>query len=618
MKRFLIYSLTILPAIILYSNIAGSLNFTQDDAYISYRCAANYLNGDGLVFNEGERVEGFTNFGWVIYLIFWGSLGMNFIVISKISGLIFGAGIIILTFMIALDIIGKDNWIQALLPVYLMGVNASLAFWSPAGLETAAFGFFAMLSFYFYLKRNPLLISSLLLAVWIRPEGALLGALFVLVELIAGKSGLFYVVYCVFIALVLSIPFIFFKLFYYGSIFPNPFYAKTSPIIGQLKDGLKYAESFFIDYGFYGAGLIIPLIFFRRLTYKMKVCFYIFLFYLIYIIVIGGDFLKVHRFFIPVVGLYAIMIMLSLSWPFRRIVQKWRHLLIAAVSLLLMLLTYYLPIKSIRLINISEKAFTNKMAHLAESVKASDHRKFSVALPTIGIFAYKLIGHRIIDMIGLTDSTIARHTETPFPGMKLTWKEKKHNSKYLLSNEPDYIVFSTEMKPSAPAERALMVYRQFIESYRVVGWNYKHPVYAPNGVMVTAFKKVRPLEGEIKPYYPIEYVEYYKAGLDASAYQNHKLAVQYYMKAMSISPQPYNLGLAYSAALSLKMIGREDNAKIMLHNILKQDSLSFLAHRALYMYAVGEKDNDRMELHKRWLLKTAPWYFDYLDSTLRK
>ena len=34
---------------------------TQDDAFISFRYAQNFLNGHGLVFNIGERVEGFTS-----------------------------------------------------------------------------------------------------------------------------------------------------------------------------------------------------------------------------------------------------------------------------------------------------------------------------------------------------------------------------------------------------------------------------------------------------------------------------------------------------------------------------------------------------------------------------
>jgi hypothetical protein len=36
--------------------------FTVEDAYISFRYARNFVQGHGLVFNPGERVEGYTNF----------------------------------------------------------------------------------------------------------------------------------------------------------------------------------------------------------------------------------------------------------------------------------------------------------------------------------------------------------------------------------------------------------------------------------------------------------------------------------------------------------------------------------------------------------------------------
>jgi hypothetical protein len=37
-----------------------------DDAFVSFRYAANLLDGKGLVYNEGERVEGYTNFLWTV------------------------------------------------------------------------------------------------------------------------------------------------------------------------------------------------------------------------------------------------------------------------------------------------------------------------------------------------------------------------------------------------------------------------------------------------------------------------------------------------------------------------------------------------------------------------
>ena len=44
------------------------LGWLADDAFISFRYSRNWANGEGLVYNAGERVEGYTNFLWVAVL----------------------------------------------------------------------------------------------------------------------------------------------------------------------------------------------------------------------------------------------------------------------------------------------------------------------------------------------------------------------------------------------------------------------------------------------------------------------------------------------------------------------------------------------------------------------
>ena len=39
-----------------------------EDAFITFRYVENWLNGYGLVFNMGERVEGFTSPLWMVFL----------------------------------------------------------------------------------------------------------------------------------------------------------------------------------------------------------------------------------------------------------------------------------------------------------------------------------------------------------------------------------------------------------------------------------------------------------------------------------------------------------------------------------------------------------------------
>ena len=51
--------------------------FLCDDAFISFRYARNLSEGYGLVFNPGfERVEGYTNFSWVVLLAGLARLGV--------------------------------------------------------------------------------------------------------------------------------------------------------------------------------------------------------------------------------------------------------------------------------------------------------------------------------------------------------------------------------------------------------------------------------------------------------------------------------------------------------------------------------------------------------------
>lgn len=48
--------------------VAACFNYTEDDPGISFRYAANLADGHGLVYNPGERVEGYSNFGFVLLL----------------------------------------------------------------------------------------------------------------------------------------------------------------------------------------------------------------------------------------------------------------------------------------------------------------------------------------------------------------------------------------------------------------------------------------------------------------------------------------------------------------------------------------------------------------------
>jgi arabinofuranosyltransferase len=608
----------LLPALTLYAILAHILNFTQDDAYISYRYVANYLNGHGLVYNVGERIEGFTNFGWTIYLILCGRVGLDFVFISKLTGFLFGGGIVVLTFLIARRVFGSNGFWFAATSVMLVGANQSLAYWAPAGLETAAFGFLALWALHLYLRRSWLLAFALVLAVWTRPEGVVVAGALILIEWVDSRRYPRFTLGCAAIAFVLSLPLVGFKLAYYGSLLPNPFYAKTSFTLEQLADGAAYTGNFLADYALWGVGLLTPLIFLKRLSREARAVWLFTVLYCLYVLGIGGDALRVHRFFVPVFGLSAILLLLAFSILPVRLKLSVRYLVLAVVTAGLLALTYWMPRQEVTQYNYRERAFVAKMTFRAKALKASDQSNFSVALPTIGVFGYELPGHTIIDLVGLTDSTIARHPEVPIPGMESPWRERKYNSAYVLGREPDYILFSTDIKPSAPAERALLLYRQFQDCYRSISWLYAVSRSGGPGITSVAFKRRRPVTGELVPRYPVRFVDLYKRSLELYSEGNISRALEYCDSSLSVSPKPYYVNLLVHRGYALAMLGHDQEGTAIMEELLDRDSTIYEAHMYLYRYALYQRNLERAIIHRRWLQALVPWYWPEIEAQARK
>src|SRR5438552_14268375 len=72
-------------------------NFVTDDAYISFVYARNFARHGQLVFNLGERVEGYTNFLWTVLLGMLLRLGIP----AAWSSRILGAGCALATVVVA-------------------------------------------------------------------------------------------------------------------------------------------------------------------------------------------------------------------------------------------------------------------------------------------------------------------------------------------------------------------------------------------------------------------------------------------------------------------------------------------------------------------------------------
>jgi arabinofuranosyltransferase len=301
----------ILVAVFLILSI--SYSFVCDDAFITFRVARNLSSGIGPVFNPGERVEGYTSFLWMILMAAVIRLGGAPELWSRILSLLFSAGTILLFFRS----ISYDSGFPKYLFTIFLVFSAPFIAWSTGGLETAAFTFLvfaAVMKFREACERKTskiFLLASLLftLAAMTRPEGVPIFAVmaaFLVFFALTGKSSLRQVISFLLPFIVLYGIYFLWRYIYYGHFFPNTYYVK-SPGASMLRLGTAYSWHFLA----HSAPWIPFIIVAYRIVRTGKQIFRdidiailtVLAFYSIYIIGVGGDFMALYRFYMPLLPL---------------------------------------------------------------------------------------------------------------------------------------------------------------------------------------------------------------------------------------------------------------------------------------------------------------------------
>jgi len=599
----------VLPACAALLVLVYQFNFTQDDAYITFRYAANYAAGHGLVYNVGEHIEGYTNFLWTILMVLGRLSGADLVFFSKLLGTLCGLGTIVLYYFLGRHLTADlpapwRSFIPGLACLFL-GLTLSFAYWTVSGLETAAFTFMITAAFFTYLRRNYLVVPALVLATLLRPEGGLVWVFILAAELITRRSVTRYLVIIAGLYLVYLLPLAVFKYSYYGGLLPNPFYAKTSFQWEQLQNGLEYVAQYGLHY--LGAGLfVLPAIWtFRRAERPLRILMFFVLVYSLYITVIGGDVLKVHRFFVPIMPVIIILVLIG----FVRCLKN--NVLIHAALVILLAAQIYMPLAHVQVFYRQERGMTRKMDTLMSNLLTADHSNFSLAVSTIGVVGYRLLGHEVIDLLGLTDSTIARHPEPPVEGLETTWRESHFNSSYVLGRQPDFILFSTGIKASAPAERALFLHSQFLNKYRTIGFSFGNQLHQ---IYKRYFPITPPVERDVSP----AFERVYHQGIMLYANKEYKKSLDALNQALALSPQPIYPYIYAFMALSCDGL-KDDNGRMSaLFSMERLDTLVFEPSFDLYYYEWGRGNRGLAMQHRARVAKLTPWFLPTMDGYGRR
>ena len=113
---------------------AWLLRSIQDDAFISFRYAANLVEGNGLVWNAGEYVEGYANFLRKLYVALLLSIGVDPILGSQITGVILFGCTLYLTYALARNSELDESY--SLAAMVITGTNFTVLAYATGGLET--------------------------------------------------------------------------------------------------------------------------------------------------------------------------------------------------------------------------------------------------------------------------------------------------------------------------------------------------------------------------------------------------------------------------------------------------------------------------------------------------
>ncbi len=303
---------------------AFAQRYPMDDAFISYRYAKFLASGQGLVWNAGERVEGYTNFLWTILLAGGIKLGIAPERFSIILSFPCYALALWMTYRLALIFSGSS--FAALVCLLFVGFNRSVYAFTTSGLETT----FQMCQFLAII----LIINQMKTKGWSISGTALLSTVLgiaLLTRLDAGipvsiaaysfyRSKRWKDKHLLSAAIapigILVLPWLIWKMGYYGSVLPNSFDIKVQGV-GNILYGIFYlhlfslANLFHIQFGiltFYWKSL-------KSMSAGASEAGVLVALWMAYTAFIGGDFME-FRFLVPIIPILLVLFTAT-AWQFK-------------------------------------------------------------------------------------------------------------------------------------------------------------------------------------------------------------------------------------------------------------------------------------------------------------
>jgi len=486
---------------------ASLLSTPIDDACISFRYLDNWLRGEGLVFNPGERVEGYSNLLWILLLAIPALFGARPHLASLHIEWFLAPGCLLLLAFAATKVARRKNEPYLVAPLLLV-FNSAFFFWIGKGMEVVLYTTLQLSLAVTILVsrgcetlrwRDGVLLGLIAAAAALtRPEGVVAPAIVLVMLAVAerGRRKLYLLAFAI-LAVAVAGQFVF-RLAYYGLLWPNTYYAKRLPTSLALMGGLGYLRKFLVgasegEAWFYISGwashwpawvvCAAAWAFAAKRWRRLWPAALQMASLVAVAIYVGGDWMPAFRFFVPAIPLGCLLVAAGLSemagdsaahgQDTPATSPQWRRTL--AIGLLSILVI----VEGIGLGNmVQSHEFTRWRHHIrnygamAAWLNKNARPNSLVALSDIGIISYQNPRLRFMDVLGLTDPHIAS-----LPGIHYL----KTDVEYVLRRQPDYVLVMLfewpelkQMMPKTPFDALFLEHieekKDFDMVAEVFGW----------------------------------------------------------------------------------------------------------------------------------------------------
>ncbi len=420
----------------------------DDDAMISMRYARNLAQGAGLVWNAGERVEGYTNFLWTAYMalvhLFPISAAHTSLVILLTNLALSVATLPYLARLVRL-LGGTSPAVAAALALYVL--NKSTMAWNTTGVETALLTLLLMVTICRVLaearRAQPRLLTYLLIAVMslVRADALVLAGLVYLLAFVFTRQRKRVIGYTL-ISLSLPLAHVIFRIAYYGDLLPNTAYLKVANWDDRVTAGLRYVGDFIWQYAVLVALAVSGALRGRDRTLRWLLGLIVAV--AAYVAFIGGDAFPNVRFFIPILPLLMALAVVGTEQLIARPALRAVVVLVCVITTPLIIPGYFnnLAVGGYNVDNVRIGLLLKNNA--PATAKAADFSAGSV-------FYFSEGG--AIDLLGKSDKHIARLTAVPSndrPG------HNKYDIDYSLGElKPDFVIAPFQLPVDEDRVRAL-------------------------------------------------------------------------------------------------------------------------------------------------------------------